>query len=185
MAKVSPLRAGRSRQVLSGRILQIRAERTMEGAPATYRELARDLGVSESTLYKVRKGTRSGSQVLPKIRARTKQDMPAYQVILERREGDRTEIKSINVGLTRAELKKAGIKNPAFAGPRLAPRTDLRERVEDALLRQGAATHRRRAGSVPWTKQQVGEARIVSVRRPRITRSPLMLLHLKSDFPTI
>jgi len=170
--------------VLAGRVEQIRSERAATGFPVTYRELAADLGVSESTLYKVRKGTRSGTVVLPRIR----RGEDVYQVTVETRDPrhpDKVLYQSVNVAVGREDLRRAGLRSRAFAGPRLRAHPQTEEVVRDALLRRQARLRREKTGSRPWTRQQVEQSTIVSVYRPREPRAIPRELHLTIPFPRV
>jgi transcriptional regulator with XRE-family HTH domain len=170
--------------VLAGRVAQVRAERAAAGFPVTYRELAADLGVSESTLYKVRRGTRSGSKVLPRIR----RGEDTYQVTVRTRDPrhpDKYLFQSVNVVVDREDLRRVGLKNRAFAGPRLRAHPQTEEVVRDALTRRQARLRRERRGSKPWTRQQVEQSEITSVYRPREPRAIPRELKLTMPFPRI
>jgi len=184
VARATPVRRGRTRAVLAGRVGQVRAERAAAGFPVTYRELAADLGVSESTLYKVRAGKRSGSKVLPRIL----KGEDTYQVTVrskDPRNPDKYVYQSVNVLVEREDLKKAGLKNRAFAGPRLRAHPQTEEVVRDALARRQTRLRRERKGSKPWTRQQVQDAEITSVYRPREPRAIPRELKLTIPFPRI
>jgi transcriptional regulator with XRE-family HTH domain len=167
-----------------GRIAEVRSARAEAGYPVTYRELAADLGVSESTLYKVRKGTRSGTKVF----ARLKRGEDTYQVTVrtrDPREPDKWSYQSVNVLVEREDLRKAGLKNRAFAGPRLKAHPQTEEVVRDALRRRQTKLRREKKGSKPWTRVQVEQAEITSVYRPREPRAIPRELHLTMPFPRI
>lgn len=179
----SPTRRVRSRLVLAGRVEQTRRERAAEGYPVTYRELARDLGVSESTLYKVRKGTRTGTKVLPRIR---KPEQDVYQAIVETRDKrGRVMTQSVNVIAEPGDLRAVGIRRRLMSEARMAARPEVRAEVEETLRERATRSRREKKGTKPWTRQQIASSRVVAVRRPAAHRAIPRAIYLTAAFPRV
>ena len=179
----SPLRRQRSRTVLVGRGLEAQRERAAAGKPLTNRELAKSLGISESTLYKTRVGTRSGTKVLPRIR---RADQDVYTLTVETvDDAGNSKVKTMNVVVDSKDLRRAGIKRRAFSEPKVAAHPQVREQVIDQLERNAASEWRRQRGSEPWGKRERERMRIVSARRPIQHRVTPRELHLTMPFPRV
>jgi transposase-like protein len=146
------------------------------GRPLTYKQIARSLGVSESTLYKTRKGTRSGTNVLRVLRGERE---GVYQVVVSSVDADGVISKqSMNLTLDRRDLRALGTKRYAFSEPLLAAHPRTEDVVRQELLFRNVQAWRSRYGSKPWNRAMVESAVIETIRRPRHHRAVPLELHL-------
>jgi hypothetical protein len=131
--------------------------------------------MSESSLYKIRKGTRSGSKIYDRLR----RENDIYQVIVETGGGGR---KSVNVFVEPEDLRRAGIRR-TFSEPKIAVHPQTQRLVREELARQAAKSRREKKGSAPWTRKQIQSARVLTARRPVRPRTPAHELKLTMPFP--
>jgi hypothetical protein len=175
----TPTRRARTRTVLTGRYEQVRAERAAAGYPVTWRQLAEELGVSESSLYKQRAGTRSGVRVFERLReAGARRDV--YQAVVQTTDArGHTMTQSVNVQVDPAQLRAAGVRSRTLAGPRLAGRPEAREAVRAEVGRRQARYRRQKRGSRPWTRLQVEASTIVEFRQVRRPEAEPVVVQLE------
>jgi hypothetical protein len=160
-----------ARSVVAAHILQ-RLDRARRLDPTlTVKAAARELGISTSSIYKMRAGTRSGMGSIAK-RVMLSPGSVSNEFTVTYKSGDRVASKNIYVQGARTRADALVIRHD--------PKT--RRAVSRQLAKEEGDAKRQLRGSLPWNRKQRTGLRITNVIQPRRPHAEATFIQGTRDF---